>query len=357
MKKSKKTIVIVVSVIILALIVLQLSANRKKIVANKDVSTDLTYVSVGVAPIRMMALDDTLRLVGNLDVASEIDIPAEAAGKIISINAELGQVKSKGSVIAQIDDKMKKIAVQKATIDVQKRKKDLERVTNLYKGGSYTEQQMDDMQNLYDNAVIALEQAEKSLSETKIICPERGIITKKNVEAGEYVNLGALIATIVDVSKFKIKLNVSEMNAYLMKVGDKAIITTDIYPGVDIPGKISFISPKGDATHNYPVEIEIANNSKYPLKSGTFVNAEIPLPKMAESLYIPREALQGSINDAQVFVAVNGKAVLKNIIVDKGINTNNNFINVVSGLGVNDKVITKGQLNLTDGKSIRIIKE
>ncbi len=356
MKKSKKTIVIVVGLIVIAVIVMQLNNNRKKIVANKDVSTDLTFVTVGVSPVKRMALDDTLRLVGNLDVASEIDIPAEAAGKITMINAELGQAKSKGSVIATIDDKMKKIAVQKANIDVQKRKKDLERVSNLFKGGSYTEQQMDDMQNMYDNAVIMLEQAEKQLSETRIICPERGIVTKKNVEVGEYVNMGAAIATIVDISKFKIKLNVSEMNAYLLKIGDKATVTTDVYPGITFQGKVSFISPKGDGSHTYPVEIEIVNNSKYPLRSGTFVSAQIPLPKSSESLYIPREALQGSINDAQVYLAVNGKAVLRSIIVDKGINTNNNFINVVSGLNVNDQVITKGQLNLVEGKSIRIIK-
>jgi len=357
MKKSKKTIVLIVSLILVGLIIMQLSANRKKIVANKNVSTDLTYVSVSVAPVKQMALNDTLSLVGNLDVASEVIISAEAAGKITSLNVELGQMKSKGSVIAQIDDKLKKIAVQKAAIDVEKRKKDLERVKNLVKGGSYTEQQLDDSQNLYDVAVNALEQAQKQLADTKIICPERGIVTKKSVQVGEYVNLAAPIATIVDVSKFKIKLNVSETDAYLLKLGDKAQVTSDVYPGITFQGKISFVSPKGDGSHNYPVEIEIVNNSKYPLKSGTFVNAEIPLPKMRESLYIPREALQGSINDAQVYVAQNGKAFLKNIVVDKGINTNNNFINIVSGLNVNDQVITKGQLNLANGKSIRIIKE
>ena len=287
-----------------------------------------------------------------MEAYSEIDIAAEAQGIITSLNAALGQEKSKGSIIATIDDKLKKLAVQTASISIAKLKKDLERYNNLYKGGTVTEQQLNEAQNLYDNAKIQFEQAEKQLSDATIKSPISGVIIKKQVEEGEYINIGNPIATIVDISKLKIKLNVSEANIYQLKLNDKAIITTDVYPGVAFEGNISFISSQGDDSHNYPVEIVIPNNSKYPLKSGTFANVMIKLPVAAEALYIPRESLLGSITEASVYVAENNKAILKKIVVGNG---NDKYIKAISGLKEGEKVIVNGQINLSDNKAIKIV--
>jgi len=348
----KKIIIIVIALAALVFIVFRLSTNFKKINANKDVSTDLAYVSVNVSPVSKMSINDSLQLTGYMEAYSEIDIAAEAPGIITSLNATLGQEKSKGSLIATIDDKLKKLAVQTAGISITKLKKDLERYNNLYKGGTVTEQQLNEAQNLYDNAEIQLEQAEKQLSDATIKSPISGIIIKKQIEEGEYINIGSPIATIVDISKLKIKLNVSEVNVYQLKLNDKAIITTDVYPGVTFEGSISFISSQGDDSHNYPVEIVIPNNSKYPLKSGTFANVMIKLPVTAEALYIPRESLLGSITEASVYVAENNKAVVKKIVVGNG---NDKFIKVISGLKEGEKVIVNGQINLSDNKAIKIV--
>ena len=348
----KKIIIIVITFALLAFIVFRLSINYKKINANKNVNTDLAYVSVNVSSVSKMAIDNSLQLTGYMEANSEINIAAEAQGTITSLNAELGQEKTKGSIIATIDDKLKKLAVQTASISVAKLKKDLERYKNLYKGGTITEQQLNEAQNSYDNSEIQLEQAQKQLSDATIKSPISGVIIKKLVEKGEYINIGAPVVTIVDISKLKIKLNVSEANVYQLKLKDKAIITTDVYPGVTFEGNISFISSQGDDSHNYPVEIIIPNNSKYPLKSGTFANVLIKLPVAAEALYIPRESLLGSITDAEVYVAENNKAIRKKIVVGSG---NDKYLKVLSGLKEGDKVIVNGQINLSENKAIKIV--
>jgi len=348
----KKIIIIVVALAILALIIFRLSFNYKKINASKDVSTDLAYVSVNVFPVSKMAMSNSLQLTGYMDAYSEIDIAAEAQGTIVSLNAELGQEKSKGSIIATIDDKLKNLAVQKAQNLKVKLEKDLERNKNLYNGGSLTEQQLDDAQNSCNDAVIQFEQAEKELTNATIKSPISGVITKKQVEEGEYINIGSTIVTIVDISRLKIKLNVSEVNVYQLKFNNKATITTDVYPGVAFEGNISFISSQGDDSHNYPVEIVISNSSKYPLKSGTFANVLINLPDAAEAFYIPRESLLGSITEASVYVAENNKAILKKIVVGSG---NDKYIKVISGLKEGEEVIVNGQINLSENKAIKIV--
>lgn len=348
----KKIIIIVVILTILALIIFRLSSNYKKVNASKDVSTDLAYISVNVSPVLKLSINDSLQLTGYMEAYSVIDIAAEAQGTITSLNVVLGQEKSKGSIIATIDDRLKKLAVQKAKNLKLKLEKDLERNKNLYNGGSLTEQQLDEAQNLYDNAEVQLEQAEKELTDATIKSPISGVITKKQVEEGEYINVGSPIATIVDIARLKIKLNVSEIDVYQLKLNEKAIIATDVYPGVTFEGDISFISSQGDDSHNFPVEIVISNSSKYPLKSGTFANVVIKLPIAGEALYIPRESLLGSITEASVYVAENNKAILKKIVVGTG---NDKYIKVISGLKDGEEVIVNGQINLSENKAIKIV--
>lgn len=347
----KKTISILIAVAVLLLIVVRLKGNHDKINSNKASKPELSTVSVSVAKVSKMELRPELNLVGSLVPFTEVDIPSEAQGVITMLNAELGQSKTKGSIIATIDSKLKQLAVNTAKNSVDKLKRDLDRYKNLYEGGSATKQQVDDTQSSYDNAVLQLEQAEKQLADATVKSPADGIITQKSVEKGSFVNVGSRIATLTDISKLKTKLNVSEANIYQLKLNDRANITTSVYPGVEFTGTISYISPKGDDSHNYAVEIVIQNSKANPLKAGTFINAQFKLPNKTSALYIPREAMQGSVKAAKVYVAENGKAVLRDIVVGSG---SDKLLEVLSGLAEGEQVITTGQINLSEGKAVSI---
>jgi membrane fusion protein, multidrug efflux system len=348
----KKTIIWAIVVIVVVLAAFRLISNRNRIVSqNENLTAD--FVTVSIANVEKKASSFALNLTGTLYPYKELDISAETPGKITSLNYELGQYFPKGGVIATIDDKIKKLTYESAKIDADRLKKDFERAENLYKGGISSEQEYELARTSYETAKNKFDEAEKQLSYTKITAPIAGTITKKIVEEGKYVKEGDPVVSIVDVSRLRVKVNVSESNVYYLHTGDRVKITTDIYPGIVFKGKISFVSPRGDETHNYPVEVEIVNSAENPLKAGTFVNVEVGIGSSNTALYIPREALQGSIKDAKVYVASNGKALLKNIVIGRG---GDESLEVVSGLTENDKVIVSGQVNLTDNKPIKIIE-
>lgn len=347
----KRIITIAIIIVLVVLAAFRLKSSRDKIVSqNENLSADV--VTVSVADVAKKSTSLTLNFTGTSYPNKELDIPAEIAGKITSLNFTLGQSFQKGGIIASIDDRIKKLAYDNARIDMDKLKKDLDRTENLFKGGTASEQQLDNARNSYETAKNKLAEAERQLSYTKIIAPISGVIVKKIVEEGTYVNLGNPVASIVDVSKLKVKVNVSETNVYSLRTGDRVKITSDIYRGTSYDGKISFVSPRGDDSHNYPVEVEIANSGKNPLKAGTFVNVEVEIKSNNNGLYIPRAALQGSIKDAKVYIAENGKALLRNVVIGQQVNDQ---LEVVSGLNENQKVIVSGMVNLTDNKSIKII--
>jgi RND family efflux transporter MFP subunit len=188
----------------------------------------------------------TLNLTGTLYPYKEVDIASETSGKITARKFELGQHFNKGALIATIDDKIKRLTFETAKIETERLKKDFTRTENLYNKGISSEQVYDNSRIAYETAKNKMEEAEKQLSYTQISAPISGTITRKAVEEGSYVNVGNPIATIMDISKLKVKVNVSETNVYYLHTGDRVKISTDIYPGVTFEGKISFVSPQGD---------------------------------------------------------------------------------------------------------------
>jgi len=140
---------------------------------------------------------------------------------------------------------------------------------------------------------------------------------------------------------------------YQAKTGQSVKITTDVYPDQVFNGRISFISPQADETHNYRVEILADNKESSLLRSGTFVYADFSRKTTQKVLLIPREALTQSVKDASVYVVVN------NVVHQKAVKTGvemNGMIQVISGLQAGEVVVTSGQINLKDGTQVSTSK-
>jgi len=347
----KKIIAIIIIIVVVILAALKLISNRQHNTMQSDVIT-YNKVTVSVANVQKQNASFTLDFTGTTAPFKELDIPAETSGKITSLDFDLGKSLKQGSVIATIDDHIKKLNYESAKIDADKLKRDYVRTQNLFKGGTSSEQELDKAKASYESAQNKVDEAARQLTYTKVISSIAGIVTKKNIEKGAYVNAGTVIASIVDISRLKVKVNVSENNVYYLKVGDHTKITTSIYPGSEFTGKITYISPNGNEAHNYSVEIEMQNSSSKPIKAGTFVNVGISIYSAKEGYYIPREALMGSLKDAKVYVAENGSAKLRNIVIGR---QSGSMIEVLSGLSGQEQIIVSGQVNLSDNKPIKII--
>jgi RND family efflux transporter MFP subunit len=301
----------------------------------------------------MRATSGSLNLVGTAMPDKEVTVAAETSGRIVQVNFKLGDFVNAGSVLAKVDDTYKRLAYETALLNYNKFEEDYERYQVLRQGDAVTETQLRDMRMAYENAKIQLENAQKQLDDTKIVAPFSGLITSRNTEVGAFVNMGTPIAGIADISQLKITLSVSESNVYQLQRGQTVSVKTDIYPDMIYTGTIANISPKGSAVHTYPVEITIANTGKNPLKAGTYVNVQVDLDENVKSLMIPRDAIVSSVKDPSVYVVNNGIAQLTKINTGQNHDT---YLAVTSGLNAGDQVVTNGQINLSDGVNVSIIK-
>jgi len=352
----KRTIIIVIVVALVGLIAFRLISNKKHIESKKQVVDNSNVsVSVNVAKVENKTTDRNLTLVGTVAANQVIDVKSEVAGKITRLNFKLGDFVSKGRDLGHIDNTIRELSVQNADQALADAKQNLERYKNLYEGGAATKAQFDQFSLAYNNAKIQFQQSKKQMSDAIITAPISGYVTIKSLEAGAFVNVGSPIATLVDVSSLKAKLYVSEKDVYTMKVGDKVKISATVYPGIVFQGVIGFISVAGDEAHNYPVVISIKNDSKNPLKAGTYVDISFGQKGKVTVLQIPREALMGSLKNGKVYVVdtYTKLARVRNVVIGAD---NGSSLEVLKGLKEGEEVITSGQINLADSVKVNIIK-
>lgn len=351
--KKKSIIIGAIVIVLLGAMVWTLAGNKKEIDSRKEVKTTEDRIAVTVASAQMREISNLLELVGMAEPDKEVTVASESAGKIVQINFNLGEMVSKGAVLAKVDDAYKRLAFENAQLTYNKNKEDYDRYQVMRKGDAISDNQLRDMKISSENAAIQLENAKKQWDDTKIIAPFSGVITSKNTELGAYVNAGTSIAGMADIAHLKIVLAVSESNVYQLRKGQEVTVSANVYPGITYKGIISGISPQGSSAHTFPVEILISNNSENPLKAGTYVNARVDMGKSGKVLMIPRDAIVSTIKDPSVYVVKGEKVQL--VKINTGLDYNS-YLEVTSGISEGDQVVTNGQINLTDGAGISIIK-
>jgi len=326
--------------------------NKHEIESQKEVKTSEDRVAVSVAYAQLRETTNQLEFVGKTEAEKEVVVASKSAGEIVRVNFKMGDFVSKGTVLAQVDDTYRRLALENAQLNYNKFKDDYERFQTLRQGDAVSENQLRDMRMGFENATIQLQNAQQQLEDARIVAPFSGVVTSKRIELGAYVNPGTPIVGIADVSSLKVRLAVSEANAYQLRTGREVTVSASVYPGVTYRGIITSICPQGNGTHTFPVEITIANSASHPLKAGTYVNASVSAGNTGTALMIPRDAIVSSVKDPSVYV-VRGETVELVKITTGG--DYNSFLEVIAGLTAGDRVVTNGQINLTDGARISII--
>ncbi|MBZ5580515.1 MAG: efflux RND transporter periplasmic adaptor subunit [Acidobacteriia bacterium] len=129
---------------------------------------------------------------------------------------------------------------------------------------------------------------DSQLADTVAASPVDGVVLVKSADVGEVLAAGTTVVTIGDIDHPWLRGYINETDLGRVKLGSKARVTTDSYPGKIYQGRVSFIASEAEFTPKqiqtleervklvYRIKIEI-DNPKHELKSNMPADAEIVL--------------------------------------------------------------------------------
>lgn len=350
----KRKIIVIASVLVLiALIAVRLIGNKQKIEENNQV-IDRSAIEIPVTTTRaeMQIGNSGFSLPAETEAASEVELSLKTAGILQSLTIETGSRVRQGQQIGGLDVSLLKLNLESARLLVKKSERDYLNLKDLYAQNAASENEFRNAEYTYNNAKVQEAQISQQIADGSLISPVNGVVVSKTAEKGEFVSAGKPVATIVDVSHLKVVIMASEYEAYALKEGMKVRVSADIYPDHTFSGTISYVSPKGNQNHNYPVEVQIDNEKQYPLKAGTFVRVHFEFSDARQVLTIPKTALVEGLKNPYVYTIQNGKAQVRKLVLGQDMG---DYVEVRSGLRDKEEIIISGQINLSEGSLVEIV--
>ncbi|MFZ0430804.1 MAG: efflux RND transporter periplasmic adaptor subunit [Acidobacteriota bacterium] len=324
--------------------------------------------------------DSQLDALGELQPQAAVDVMSRISGRLKEVLLQRGDPVAKGDLLAVVDDEdllqqivraQASIAVARAGVSREQANYDnlvlqVERYQALHSEQLISNQ---DLQNVESQlrasraqlelAKAQVEQAEASLKElkiqqdqTRVYSPLTGFVGTRYVDPGALVSASVPIVRVLDVSRLKTVVPVTEQMISKVRAGLPAQITVDGVPGQKYDGRITRISPFLDPeTRSADVEIEIPNNQGV-LKPGMFARVVIAAGAPTKALAIPRDALLTRGDEKGVFLLTSQQTTeYRRIEIGR---IQGDFVEVLDGLGEGTQVVTSGAQKLNEGDKVRI---
>lgn len=153
-------------------------------------------------------------------------------------------------------------AVEQARVNLDDAERELRRQQRLEQAGASSRQQLDQAKTAAERSRAALAQAEADLGtqegrlresesllmdKTELRAPMDGTVAFLDVKVGEHAAAGTVLVRIADESAWEIRSDdLTELVVAKVRKGDKALLTFDGIPGLEIPGRVAFIRPYGE---------------------------------------------------------------------------------------------------------------
>lgn len=365
------------------------------------------YTPVEITTAQMGSLESSVTLNGRLVANEEVSILPKASGTVTSVNVSLGDLVEVGDILFTIEQSDYARNVEQALNSVQLAQKsvdqaangvnsakinyelnkdkienamlNLERTRILYEEGAVSKSQLEQAElsasqlNLdalqgqikqaeiaYQQSVSQLEQsrvgydqAQSGLDNTTVKAPIKGTISALNVVQGQIAASSQIAATIVELDRVYLQVNVVENIVTKLEKGQRALVRVAALSDGYIASEIDYVSPTADPRSQlYAVRVYIENPDK-SIKPGMTGEVRLNLDTVESAIIVKSDAVLDDGEGYYVFIVEEDKAVRRQVV--PGLDTGN-LIEIKEGINDGDKVIIEGQHYVSDGGVVKIVR-
>jgi multidrug efflux system membrane fusion protein len=299
--------------------------------------------------------------IGSLAAVRQVTVTPEVGGRITELDFQSGAKVKAGDKIIQINDAPDLGDLANFQAQARLAAVTLQRAQALAARQYGPQTDVDSAQSQLDQAKAQIQKTQAIIAQKTILAPFGGRLGVRQVDLGQYLNPGAPIVTLTDLSTLYVNFTLPSQMAPQIAVGQKVDVTADAFPGKKFTATITTIEPQISAsTRTLSIQATMPNPDE-SLLPGMFVNAAVVMPNPAPEVVLPETAVDYTLYGDSVYVirpdgtGADGKPLLKahRVAVKTGLRWDNK-VAVLDGLKVGDEVVAAGQVKVQDGAAVTV---
>ena len=304
---------------------------------------------------------------GKIQSANSADLSTRMMGYVTKASVNVGDKVQKGQLLVAINNSELQArssqvgaGIAEANAAFVSAQKNYKRFQNLFADNSATQKELDDVTAGYEMAKARLESAKQMKNEVNsqfayvnITAPFSGVVTAKNVEAGDMANPGQTLVSIEAPGDFEVMATVPETEISQIKTG----VSVDVYVQSlqkTLKGTVKEISTSArNSGGQYLLKVSLAK-ADASILSGMFATVQFPIERKAtsEMIMIPKSALVTNGQLSGVYtVSESGTAILRWLRLGRTLGED---VEVLSGLSSDESYIVSAEGKLYNGVKIAV---
>ncbi|MEO7675864.1 MAG: efflux RND transporter periplasmic adaptor subunit [Verrucomicrobiota bacterium] len=294
---------------------------------------------------------------GDIGPADQVSVRPEVNGKIAVLPVDIGDKVKKGDLLFTLDDadlqiqrSSRQTDIEGAQLQVEKAKRNYERVQKLFGDKLISREEFDNARTEFDVARNAFTRADQALSlvdysltKTKIVAPFDCTVLTRPVSVGQAVsgsggfNSGTEVLTIANLKDMVIMAHINQVDVTRVSVNQKVDVEIDSVPGLKMVGTVERIAPQATIKNNLKgFSARIVLKEIDPrVRPGMTANLSIPVASAQDVLSIPLAAVFTENGERYAYVKKDEATERRPIQI--GV-TDYSYAEVTSGLAAGEMV-------------------
>lgn len=325
-------------------------------------------------PVRLEAVssgevDETVSAEGHAVESAVITLRSGIDGMALSVPFRVGDVVRKGQVLATFDvaKQQAELAYAQATGEAAQRQiamhdEKIARLEALFERELITVEEVErarlektKVEDALAAASAKMAQVRLDLRNGRLVAPESGVITKRDIEPGTLTKPLSDALTLSVIQPVDIEVSISEPRAASVFPGQQARVSLYAFPGKTLEGKVTQIRPTVDTKTRLLTAVVRVPNADLAIRPGMsgVINLENPA---AEVTRVPSVALL-SVQDGTAMVFTVGDNLVAHLRKVRIGRIGTTFTEIREGLNAGERVVVVGQAGLKDQDKVRLGEE
>jgi RND family efflux transporter MFP subunit len=342
------------------------ACNQESDAAQEKAPEVLTLGPEAAAVVQQEEIRTGPQLSGSLSAEREAQVRAQVGGQVLAVYADQGQAVRAGQTLARIDAAAIRDAatsaqtgVASAQTSLEVARRNYERAQTLNQAGAMSDRdleiaraQLSQAQAQAAGARSTQASARKQLGNTEVRSPISGVVSMRPVGAGDIVQPGAALFTVVDPQSMRLEASVPADQLGQLRIGSTVRFTVNGYPGRTFSGTVQRISPAADpATRQVPVVVTIPNGQG-ALVAGLFAEGRVE-STVRQGIMVPASAVDERGVTAGVLRLRAGK--VERVPVTLGLrDPESERVEVSGGVAAGDTLLIGPAIGTAPGTPVRI---